>query len=71
MSSTHIEQLGYLIAKKAPDMSRGLRIETSYGEIDIPPGPLAELIKDAVTQHYMLELMHAEQLARQATGSAA
>jgi hypothetical protein len=69
-----IDHLTHLLDKKVPDMSRGLRIETHYGEIDIPAGNLAERIKDLVAQHFTLELMRAEEIQRQqlaAEGSAA
>lgn len=58
--------ISYLLAKKVPDLARGFRIETHYGEIDVPPGNLAERIKDLVAQHYTLEQMRAEEIARQA-----
>lgn len=66
-------QLRHLLDRKVPDISQsGLRIETRHGEIDIPPGQLAERIKDLIAQHYTLELMRAEEAARQAAaGSAA
>lgn len=28
-------EIGYALAKKVPDMRRGFRVETSYGEIEV------------------------------------
>lgn len=57
--------LNHLLDKKVPDMSGGFRIETRYGEIDVPAGNLAERIKDLIAQHYTLELMRHEITARE------
>jgi len=42
------EWISYDLAKKVPDMHRGFRIETHYGEIDIDgedAKPFAELVE--------------------------
>lgn len=39
--------IGYALAKKVPDMRRGFRIETRYGEIDVDAedaAPFADLV---------------------------
>lgn len=57
------QDLSYALAKQVPDMhSRGFIIGTSYGEINVPPGPLAERLADQV------RLVLALELARQRNG---
>lgn len=51
------QDLSYALAKQVPDMqSRGFIIGTSYGEINVPPGPLAERLADQVRFVLALEL---------------
>lgn len=47
------EWISYDLAKKVPDMRRGFRIETNYGEIDIDEAdakPFAELAERLLKQ---------------------
>lgn len=51
------QDLSYALAKQVPDMQgRGFIIGTAYGEISVPPGPLAERIAKAVRVVFELEL---------------
>ena len=43
-------QLSYALAKQVPDMARGFSIHTSYGDIVVVPGPLADQIQTLVRQ---------------------
>lgn len=59
------QDLSYALAKQVPNMrSRGFIIGTSYGAIDVPPGPLAERLADHVRLVLALELA---QLCSEAT----
>lgn len=40
--------IAYALAKQVPDMSRGFTIATSYGDITIPPGWMADRIRESV-----------------------
>lgn len=51
------QDLSYALAKQVPDMrSRGFNIGTCYGELSVPPGPLAEQLADTVRLVLALEL---------------
>ena len=51
------QDLSYALAKQVPDMqSRGFLIGTAYGEINVPPGPLADRLADQVRLTLALEL---------------
>jgi len=57
------QDLSYALAKQVPDMkSRGFIIGTAYGDINVPPGPLAERLAEQV--RFVLAL----ELARQRNG---
>ena len=49
-------RLSYALAKQVPDMARGFSIHTSYGEIAVVPGPLADQIQALVHQATEREL---------------
>ena len=49
-------RLSYALAKQVPDMARGFSIHTSYGEIAVVPGPLADQIQALVHQAIEREL---------------
>ncbi len=49
-------QLSYALAKQVPDMARGFSIHTSYGDIAVVPGPLADQIQALVRQATEREL---------------
>ena len=49
-------QLSYALAKQVPDMARGFSIHTSYGEIAVVPGPLADQIQALVREATEREL---------------
>ena len=49
-------RLGYALAKQVPDMARGFSIHTSYGEIAVVPGPLADQIQALVREATEREL---------------
>ena len=48
--------LSYALAKQVPDMERGFTIATSYGDITIPPGWMAERIQRHVEHVLRAEL---------------
>lgn len=51
------QDLAYALSKQVPDMrSRGFIIGTAYGEINVPPGPLADRLTDQVRLILALEL---------------
>ena len=54
-------QLSYALAKQVPDMARGFSIHTSYGDIAVVPGPLAERLQFLVRQAIACELAKLEQ----------
>ena len=43
-------QMSYAIAKQVPAMAQGFNITTSYGEIYVVAGPLADAIAELVRQ---------------------
>ena len=49
-------QLSYALAKQVPDMARGFIIHTSYGEIAVVPGPLADQLQALVREATEREL---------------
>lgn len=49
-------RLGYALAKQVPDMARGFSIHTSYGDIAVVPGPLADQIQTLVREATEREL---------------
>ena len=49
-------QLSYALAKQVPDMARGFSIHTSYGDIAVVPGPLADQIQTLVREATEREL---------------
>ena len=49
-------RLSYALAKQVPDMARGFSIHTSYGDIVVVPGPLADQIQALVRQAAEREL---------------
>lgn len=59
-------ELRDFLARHWPDMADGFSIKTSYGEVRIEPGRVADDIRDMLAQQTMLELMHLEQVERQA-----
>ena len=46
-TETELQQ-SYALAKQVPDMARGFSIHTSYGDIVVVPGPLADQIQALV-----------------------
>lgn len=61
--------LSYALAKKVPDMRRGFRIETNYGELDIgyeDAEPIARLV-----QRLLERRLHKLQAKRQVLEQAA
>lgn len=50
------QRLSYALAKQVPDMARGFTIATSYGDIGIPPGWMAERIQRHVEHVLRAEL---------------
>ncbi len=62
------QDIAYALAKQVPDMaSRGFIIGTSYGDLNIPPGPMADRIARQVTIALQVELItvarHSAQVA--------
>ena len=60
----HEQELGYALVRQVPEMERGFAIETNYGRLHVPPGPLAERIQRLVRLHLSNE--HARCAARAA-----
>lgn len=52
------QALQYALAKQVPDMVRGFTIATTYGDITIPPGWMAERIAQHVQRVLQAELLH-------------
>lgn len=51
------DQLSYVLSRHIPDLrQRAFTIQTSYGEINIALGPLADGIANLVRKHYETEL---------------
>ncbi|QDL55320.1 hypothetical protein [Rhodoferax aquaticus] len=51
------DDIRYALAKQVPDMrGRGFVIGTSYGDLSVPPGPLAEQLAYTVRLVLALEL---------------
>lgn len=50
--TTHLNQVeSYALAKQVPDIAqRGCTIATAYGELAIPPGPLAKKLAKLLEQ---------------------
>ena len=42
------QEIRYALAKQVPDMARGFTISTSYGDITIPAGKLADRVRGEV-----------------------
>lgn len=55
--------LRHTLNRHVPDMARGFTIQTSYGELRIESGRLAERISDLVTVHTLLEIERLEKAA--------
>lgn len=52
------ESISYALSKKIPDMrSRGVRIETSYGELDLDD-ELSNAVADLVEKAFLKRLKH-------------
>ena len=51
------QALQYALAKQVPDMARGFTIATNYGDITIPPGWMADRIRNHVERVLQVELM--------------
>lgn len=56
LPSLQEQLLSYALAKQVPDMERGFTIATSYGDIGIPPGWMAERIQRHVEHVLRAEL---------------
>lgn len=55
------QDISYALAKQVPDMAaRGFIIGTSYGDLNIPPGPMADRIARQVTIALQVELITIE-----------
>ena len=63
LPSLQEQQLSYALAKQVPDMARGFTIATSYGDITIPPGWMADRIRNHVERVLQVELMHTPERA--------
>lgn len=46
-----------ILNRHVPDMDRGFCIATTYGDLRVDPGQLADRIRDLLSQHARLELM--------------
>jgi hypothetical protein len=54
--SMSLQEVAHALNRVAPAMESGFVIQTSYGDLAIAPGPLAEHIRDLVAQHAQREL---------------
>jgi hypothetical protein len=50
------DQITHALSRHVPDMPRGFSIHTNYGELQVPPGPLADAIANLVRKHYDTQL---------------
>lgn len=55
-----IVALSQILDHHIPDMANGFNILTSYGDLRIEPGRLADNIRDLLAQHARLALMRLE-----------
>lgn len=61
------DDISYALAKQVPDMEgRGFTIGTSYGDLQVPPGRVADAIARAVTRALQCELLAATKRAAHA-----
>lgn len=51
------QEISYALAKQVPDMNRGFTIQTTYGDLVIEPGPMADRIADQVRDVLEAELV--------------
>lgn len=66
------EAIAYALAKQVPDMERGFTISTSYGDIVIPPGLMADRLARQVRVALRVEGICLQgEVARLAQGGAA
>lgn len=57
----NLQDIHYALDKQVPDMkSRGFTIGTSYGQIDMPPGWMADRMAEHLTRALQCELLHLE-----------
>lgn len=64
------QDIQYALAKQVPDMkSRGFTIGTSYGQLDVPSGRMADAIAQALTRALQCELLAATKRAALAKGA--
>lgn len=54
-------QITHALNRIVPAMASGFTVQTTYGELAIEPGPLAEAMRDLVAQHAQMELTRIEQ----------
>lgn len=54
-------RLSYALSRQVPDMDRGFTLHTTYGEIAVAAGPLAERIQAIVREALQNELAALEQ----------
>ena len=53
--------LSYALSRQVPDMARGFTVHTTYGEIAVVAGPLAERIQAIVREALQNDLAALEQ----------
>ena len=64
------QDIQYALAKQVPDMkSRGFTIGTSYGQLDIAPGRMADALVRALTRAMQCELLAVTKRAAHAKGA--
>lgn len=62
------QDIHYALAKQVPDMkNRGFTIGTSYGQVDIAPGWMADRMAEHLTRALQCELLHLERARHHAT----
>lgn len=59
-----LEELRYALAKQVSDMNRGFTISTSYGDLQINAGPLADRLQKIVRHALEARLEALEKEAR-------
>ena len=63
------EEIGYALAKQVPDMNRGFTIATSYGDIVVPAGQMADYIARWVRSALEVENFRLQRAAERAKAS--
>lgn len=67
-----LKDIHYALDKQVPDMkARGFTIGTSYGQIDMPPGWMADRLAEHLTRALQCELLYLERARHHAVNGTA